>query len=385
MTQHQRVTWARRIMFWFSLVGLFAASYLLYTYTTGSELKCLGVVHGCDIVRSSKWASLFGIPTPVFGVFFYLAIIVLSIYRAYAPHKNVRHTRLLIVLMAIAGFVESVYLTMVQRFALDAFCLWCLVSAAAATGIFIFVWIDKRLEFGVESSSKELKFAFGSLLIALLAGATGFYYLLQPSAPKPLNLSLGQGVPEKLFVPSTSTQESTPPAEEGFPIVATSTPIEGPAQAKVTLVEFYDFQCPACGVYHRLVIKPLRNKYKDKLIFAPRHFPLVEAHPQAMGAAIAGVCAQRQGKFFEFYDWLFTNQKNLTRPDLEKHAQTVGLDLSSFRICLDDVSAKNQVIYDYNAGRSFGILGTPTLIINGALIDGTPNLDSLSKLIDERL
>lgn len=366
------------------MTGLFAASYLLYTYLTGAELKC-GIVHGCEIVKNSKWASLFGIPTPAFGVVFYLAVIVLSIYRAYAPHKNAIYARWLIMLMAWAGFIESVYLTLVQRYALNAFCFWCLISAAAATGIFIFVWLDKKMEFGVETASKELKVVFGSLLIGLVAGGTGFYYLVQPAPLRPVNLTIGQGTPEKIYVPSTSTQEQIPPQTEEFPVVATSTPIEGPVDAKVTLVEFFDFQCPACGVYHKLAILPLREKYKGKIKFAPRNFPLADAHPQAMGAAIAGVCAQRQNKFFEYYDLLYSNQKALSRPDLEKSAQTLGLDMPKFTSCLDDSSAKNQVLTDYNAGRAFGITGTPTLIINNALIEGTPNLDAMSKLIDERL
>ncbi|MFA6099487.1 MAG: vitamin K epoxide reductase family protein [Patescibacteria group bacterium] len=374
-------------MFWFALVGLFAATYLLYTYVTGVELKC-GPLSGCEVVRNSKWASLFGIPTPAFGVVFYLAVIVLSIYRAYAPHKNAVYARWLIMLMAWAGFIESVYLTLVQRLALNTFCFWCLISAASATGIFIFVWLDKRLEFGIETSSKELKVVFISLLIGLAAGGTGFYYLLQPSAPRTVNLTLGQGTPEKLFVPPTTTQSvptQSQPAQEDYPVVASSTPIEGPATAKVTLVEFFDFQCPACGVYHELVIKPLRDKYRGRIKFAPRNFPLVDIHPQALGAAIAGVCVQRQDKFFEYFDTLFANQKDLTRQDLEKYAQTLGLDMAAFKSCLDDSSAKNQVLYDYNAGRAFGITGTPTLIINDALIEGSPNLDVMSQLIDSRL
>ncbi|MHB8831030.1 MAG: thioredoxin domain-containing protein [Patescibacteria group bacterium] len=386
MTQHQRITWARRIMFCFALVGLFAASYLLYTYVTGVDLKC-GPLSGCEVVRNSKWANWFGIPTPAFGVAFYLAVVVLSIYRAYAPHKNAKLTRILILLMAWAGFLESVFLTLIQRYVLNTFCFWCLVSAASATGLFIFVWLDKKVEFGIETAAKELKIVFAALFIGLVAGGAGFYFLLQPTAPRTSNLALTQGTPDKLYIPNgtTSTPQVNEPAAEGYPIVADTTPIEGPMISKVTLVEFYDFQCPACGIYHKLVIKPLRDKYQGRIKFAPRNFPLVEAHPYAMGAAIAGVCSQRQGKFFEYYDTLFANQKALTRPDLEKYAQSLGLDTEKFKLCLDDKSAQDQVLNDYNAGRSFGISSTPTLIINDALIEGSPNLDVMSKLIDERL
>lgn len=380
-SKHGRILWARRLMLWFALVGLFAASYLLYTYLTGTELRCVALT-GCEIVRFSKWASWFGIPTPAFGVAFYLAVVALSGYRAYAPHQNAKWARRLIVLMACAGFAESVFLTLIQRFALNAFCFWCLVSAAAATGIFIFVWMDKGIEFGKEISAKELKVIFASLLLALVGGVIGMYLLLQPQAPKPLDLNFGQDTPDKIFVPDATTSTS---AQDGFSVVATTTAVEGPMTAKVTITEFFDFQCPACGVYHKTVIKPLREKYQGRIRFAARHFPLVQSHPYAMGAAIAGVCAQRQDKFFEYYDLLYANQKALSRPDLEKSAQALGMDAEKFKACLDDPTAKAQVLADYNAGRSYGISGTPTIIINNALVDGTPNLDAMSKLIEERL
>ena len=385
MDQHQRIIWARRAMFWFASLGLFAATYLLYTYLTNTDLVC-GPLHGCDIVKNSSWAHWFGIPTPAFGVAFYLAVLGVSVYRAYAPHKRAKLMRTLIMLMAWAGFLESFFLTLVQRFALHAFCTWCLVSAAAAAGIFVFVWLDKSVEMGVESSAKELKIVFATLLIGLAAGGTAFHYLIRPIPAKTVDLVLGQGTPEKIYVPPASTS-STLQADVplDYPIVASSTPIEGPMMAKVTLVEFMDFQCPACGIYHKLVIKPLRDKYKGKIRFAVRHFPLADLHPQALGASIAGVCAQKQGKFFEYYDILFGNQKNLTRPDLERYAASLDLDMVSFKSCLEDPAAKSQVIYDYDAGRSFGISNTPTLIINDALIEGAPNLEALSKLVDERL
>ncbi|MFA6160913.1 MAG: vitamin K epoxide reductase family protein [Patescibacteria group bacterium] len=383
MTQHQRVIWARRIMFWFAMIGLFAASYLLYTYTTGTELKC-GIVHGCDVVRNSQWASLFGIPTPAFGVLFYAALIILSAYRAYALHKNVQYVRWLIVLMAVAGFAESLFLTGIEAFVLHAYCLWCLISAAASTGIFIFAWFDKKMEFGIETSGKELKVVFASLLVGLIAGGIGMYYLLKTNAPQIVDLTIGQQTASDGQL-TTGADEPAEGVDGGFLVVATSTPIEGPVDAKVTLVEFFDFQCPACGVYHKLVILPLREKYKGKIQFAPRNFPLVDLHPAAMGAAIAGVCAQRQNKFFEFYDLLYANQQKLARTDLENYAKSISLDVTAFDACLDDPSAQHQVLYDYNAGRSFGISGTPTLILNNALIDGAPNLDTLSQLIDERL
>ncbi len=396
-----KIIWVRRGVFWLALVGLFAASYLLYTYASGAELKC-GPLSGCDVVRASKWASLYGIPTPTFGVFFYVCVLVIGLYRVYVPDKRVKLSRGLLMLFAWAGFLESFYLTLVQRFALNTFCFWCLVSAAAATSIFILVWWDKPKVLDRAEADREMIVYFISLLLGVAGGMVGFYLLLKPGEVKTLDLNLDQGTPSEFILPkeqqTSSTEEvpipsdepvdQTPDAsdeEEFYSVLENQTPVEGPMTAKVTLVEFMDFECPACGVYHQLVIKPIRDKYRGKIRFAVRHMPLTQIHPLALGASVAAVCAQKQNKFFSYYDLLFENQSALSQDDLIRYAVSLGLNQQEFVDCLETETSLDQVMRDYRAGLWFGITGTPTLIINDALIEGTPNLESLSKLIEERL
>lgn len=396
-----KIIWARRGVFWLALVGLFAASYLLYTYTSGVELKC-GPLSGCDVVRASKWSSLFGIPTPAFGVFFYMCVLVIGLYRVYVPDKYLKLSRGLLMLFAWAGFLESFYLTLVQRFALNTFCLWCLVSAASATSIFVLVWWDKIKALDRSEADREMLVYFMSLLLGLAVSLIGFYVLLKPGEVKTLDLNLDQGSPSEFILPEGQVSSSTEgiPAssdeladqnqevsdEEGFySVLENQTPVEGPMTAKVTLVEFMDFECPACGVYHKLVINPIREKYRGKIRFAVRHMPLTQIHPRALGASVAAVCAQRQNKFFSYYDLLFDNQSALSKQDLIGYALQLGLNQVDFEKCLEDKKALDQVQGDYRAGLWFGITGTPTLIINETLIEGTPNLESLSELIEDRL
>lgn len=396
-----KVLWARRLMFWFALAGLFSASYLLYTYSSGAELKC-GPLHGCDVVRASKWSSLFGIPTPAFGVFFYMCVLAISLYRVYVSDKYIKICRGLMLLFAWAGFLESFYLTLVQRFALNTFCFWCLISAVSATGIFVFVWLDKPKALMRAQADREMAVYFITLLLGVAGGVLGFYILLRPSAVKTLDLDLNQGVPSEFVLPEQSQSSSTEATinseetlktpeqdvsaeEEFYAVLENQTPVEGPMTAKVILVEFMDFECPACGVYHRLVINPIREKYKGKIRFAVRHMPLTQIHPRALDASTASVCAHRQNKFFLYHDLLFENQKALSKPDLIGYALQLGLDRATFENCLEDKSALDQVNRDYRAGLWFGINGTPTLIINDALIEGAPGLESLSGLIEERL
>lgn len=393
---HHKIIWSRRVMFWSALVGLFAASYLLYTYVTGTDLVC-GPLHGCDIVRASQWSHWFGIPTPAFGVAFYLSVLFLLVVRSYAPEYKPKLARWAQVMFAVAGFGESLFLTSIQRFVLHSFCFWCLMSAAAASGIFIAMLWDRGVAYGKERAYVELKIVFASLAFALVAGTVGIYILTRPVVRPSVAPVMQQQQPDKILVPNgpksaTSTPDAQPSAPQtptttasGPMLIRPWTPFEGPANAKVTLYEFFDFECPGCGLYHKLVIKPLREKYAGRIRFAPRNFPLVELHKNAMATAIAGVCANEQNKFFEFYDTMYANQPNVTRADAENYAQSLGLDMAAFKACEDNPATLTLVLKDRQDGQGFGITGTPTVIINDGLVDGAPNLETMSQLIDERL
>ncbi|MEK7083605.1 MAG: vitamin K epoxide reductase family protein [Patescibacteria group bacterium] len=169
-----------RVMLIASLVGLFASVYLLITYISGKPIVC-GANAGCEIVRASKWAYTFGIPRPAFGVIFYLAVIFLLATHAYAPHVRPRTWRLAMLIVGTAGFIESAFLTLVQWLDIRAFCLWCLISAAAATLIFILSLFDGREPPDKEVIVRELKFIFHAFLTALFIGGVVLYVLLRPT------------------------------------------------------------------------------------------------------------------------------------------------------------------------------------------------------------
>jgi protein-disulfide isomerase len=167
-------------------------------------------------------------------------------------------------------------------------------------------------------------------------------------------------------------------------LVQSWAPMEGPFAAKVTIVEFLDFQCQGCGGYHP-VLKQIREEFSGRIKFVARNFPLVEIHPFALGAAIGGVCAQRQGKFFEYADVLFANQKYLRRNDLENYAEEMGLDLAAFKTCLDDPTAQEQVIRDRKEGEALGIKFTPSIYLNGDLLEELPSPEELRNMIAREL
>lgn len=167
-------------------------------------------------------------------------------------------------------------------------------------------------------------------------------------------------------------------------LILSTTPIDGPFAAKVTIVEFLDYQCPGCGAYYP-VLKQMRDEFKGKIRFAVRQFPLAEIHPYAKGAAISAVCAQRQNKFFEYSDILFQNQQYLRRLDLERYAEEMGLDMQAFKTCLDDPAVAMQVVQDRKQGEVLGIRATPTVYINGTMMKDLVPPDELRKIITQQL
>lgn len=157
----------------------------------------------------------------------------------------------------------------------------------------------------------------------------------------------------------------------------------GAADAPVTLVQFTDYQCPYCLRTEPTVAK-IRAHYGDRVRVVVRHFPL-DFHRQARGAAEAAACARKQGRFFEYHDALFENQKALALPDLEDRARKLGLDLGSFRSCLSARQSAAEVDADLEEARRLGISGTPAFFVNGILLSGAQPYESFVTVIDAEL
>ena len=140
-------------------------------------------------------------------------------------------------------------------------------------------------------------------------------------------------------------------------------PSRGDANAPVTIVEFTDFQCPACAAMHPILDEVLKSS-GNKVRFVVRDFPLNQ-HEFARKAAEAANAANAQGKFFEYIAVLFKNQKALDVPSLKKYASEVGLDRARFDAALDRSVYAAEVDKDVTDGEMYGIGSTPTIFING--------------------
>jgi protein-disulfide isomerase len=160
-------------------------------------------------------------------------------------------------------------------------------------------------------------------------------------------------------------------------------PTLGPASAKVTLVAFSDFQCPFCS---RAVptLKQIEQDYKGKIRVAFKNMPL-PFHDKAHLAAEAALAANEQGKFWEMHDKLFANQQALDRPNLEKYAEELGLNMGKFRSALDSGKFKDRVDREAKEGNAVGATGTPTFFVNGHILVGAQPVDAFKTAIDAEL
>jgi len=160
-------------------------------------------------------------------------------------------------------------------------------------------------------------------------------------------------------------------------------PSFGPEGAKVTLVEFSDFQCPYCSRAGK-ASKQIKEKYEDRVRFVFRQFPL-SFHKQAHLAAQASLAADAQGKFWPYHDLLFENQRKLDRPSLDKYAKQLGLNMAKFKKALDDKTYAKVVDTDMELGKEVAVSGTPTWFLNGKRVTNPTDFAGVSKMIDEAL
>ena len=174
-----------------------------------------------------------------------------------------------------------------------------------------------------------------------------------------------------------------PPVVKKVDVPADS-PSFGPAMAKVTIVEWSDFQCPYCARAAPMV-EQIRQAYPKDVRFVFRHYPL-PMHPDAPLAARAGVAAQAQGKFWQMHDWMYAHQHELNQDSLEKAAASLGLDVARFKAALANAATEARVKVDVDAAGAVAVSATPTFFVNGREhVGGWQAFDQLKTEIDREI
>lgn len=156
----------------------------------------------------------------------------------------------------------------------------------------------------------------------------------------------------------------------------------GNKAARVTLLEYGDFQCPHCAMAHAIVTK-IERHYGDRLKFVYRNFPLTEIHPLAEPAAEAAEFAGAQGKYWEMHDAIFAHQRSLSVPMLVETAEQLGLNGEEAGAAVEEQEFAEGIERDLDGGVRSGVHGTPTFFINGEQYEGAWEYEELVAAIDQ--
>ncbi len=172
----------------------------------------------------------------------------------------------------------------------------------------------------------------------------------------------------KILLKSDARAASTPRKPIPFEprdVMITGASVMGETNAKVTLIEYSDYQCIYCARHFRQTMPEIIKHYinEGKVKFVMREFPIPNLQPRAAAASQAALCAGGQGKYWEMHDILFNNQRKMSDDDLRGYASEIGLDASKFNNCLEQKIYVEQIGKDIEEGNAMGVRGTPSFVL----------------------
>ncbi len=169
--------------------------------------------------------------------------------------------------------------------------------------------------------------------------------------------------------------------------------VYGNKDAKVTLIEYGDFQCPGCASAHPTV-QEVKETYKDDIAFVFRNFPLTSIHPNARVAAASAEAAAKQDKYWEMHDTLYTAQKEWETASIddrggifEQYAKQIGLNIAQYKEDIISQSVTEKINFDLALGKKHNVTSTPTFILNGRQLpqEEWSSVEALSKAIESEI
>lgn len=355
------------------LLGVAVSAYLLVTHAQVASGRGAGALCNvseglnCTAAALSPWAMLGPVPVAALGLGFYLAVFLLLGVRS-----AVTQTRAWFVLLFLLSCGYSLFLGVVSVTALDAICPMC-VALYVINGLGL--W-------------RVIRHAGAGPVTALRSIlATPSQSIQRAVLPALVIQLLGTGV--STFVVDVLLGETELPTPDDTRVWSDDLvrradgPALGPADARLVIVSYSDFQCPHCArlaeTLHRATAA-----YPDDVRIEFRHFPL-PFHPDARPAAIAAECAHRQGKFWSMHDAIFSQQRDLEAAALLAMATSTALDVAAWTSCIEDPAVAEIVDADQQAGQAAGVAGTPAFFVNGVRYVGGWPWSSVRPLLRQLL
>jgi protein-disulfide isomerase len=229
---------------------------------------------------------------------------------------------------------------------------------------------------------------------AVLAGAilicAGVFYNGRLILKKLDNLNQAN---QQAAVVQVNNQQAAAPAAPAGPVdinLKSNTQFLGNADAKVTVVEFADYQCPYCEKWYSDIMPQLKSQYinTNKIKFVYQDLAILG--PDSSAAAEATHCAADQNRFWQYHDYLFSHQGQENggwagATNLKKFAKALGMNTAQFNQCLDSGKYKQEVLDETAAGKSYGVSGTPSTFVNGQIVVGAQPFSVFQQAIDAAL
>jgi protein-disulfide isomerase/uncharacterized membrane protein len=342
----------------------------------------------CDVVIASKYGKFLGIHNSVYGIFLYSILFIYAMYHLVFAKEKQQRFYSYVFAISIFTSLYSIYLFTVSILIIKALCLMCtgiyIINLSMFLIVLVVVLREKITPFMIILNDLAYLYRKNPLLLftGILLLITTFSYLYYSHIIREKQMWRMQYAD----ILSGSVAEKS--------IEIKNSPAQGNPQARVTIVEFSDFQCPYCKNAHR-TLKNIFRHYGENIRIVFKHFPLDRRcnllinrtiHENACGAAIAAICAEEQGKFFEYVDMLFEHQEDLREENLINLAEKLNLHMEKFNACLKEPGERIQtIVTDVNQGFELGVRSTPTLFINGKMIKGAIPEWLLREIIDREL
>lgn len=366
----------------FYIIGLLLAviglGLSLYATFHHMQLKASGVTDAicninasfsCDDVASSSYSEVFGIPLGVYGIGYFLAMITL-LGTAMIKDEYRRDTLHAYVVLSAIGLITSLVLGGISLFSLKVGCVVCM----AIYGVTLLQALNLAFNRQAVPRGWSLKSVSngGSYALLALVVAISVYQLIKP-APTSIKLDTpqtaknGEGASHRVGPKQDIKIDRTDFSGMGQDYR------RGADDAKIVIVEFADFECPACK-NAALMLKALKEQHADKIQVVFKNYPLDPncnpamqraLHDFACDAARLARCAGRIGKFWEMHDKIFENQTKLSRQNLTAWAKELGLSDTDIQSCRESKDILAKIQDDISMGSKLGVEATPTVFING--------------------
>ncbi len=332
---------------------------------------------GCQIALESRMGTVGPVSVSIIAAACYVVVVVLARISAYRAGFAVPALRLV-----SAGAVLWSLVLGITSLVARQFCPYCVALYVINLALLGVAWSLPTDVAGVGPTVRAVFGARRSLawsVAGFLAATAGGHALYQWRATVAIGALADQD--EKRLAEALALGRFAPPLTDAASV--------GPEDARFTIVEYLDFQCPHCRRL-RESLSEVRRQRPTEIRIVTRHEPLssecnpmmpATGHDRACAAAVAAECARRQGRFEEYADQLFTHQDALGETELIDYAREVGLDLAALETCRGSDDAKAAIRRDALQGIAVAALGTPTWYVNGMRLQGGAPVVSVHRML----